>query len=329
MMESVSVAVNYITVFKDFLLLDLSTCPISVYLASAEKNDVVPNFEQMLMTGDLTEGFRTIIANIQEKYQKETNGNNTLFSEYFIESVLEENEIECFTLASRNSIYEQVEPLKRLADTEIFSEEEQFIKGVRFYVIIAQPENCDPIYFFHVHTPKKILKRSGLRAILGSNGRYNRVDDLCIAFEETADCICHSSFMFVFNKNNFQTMFRFLEETRATAKETLNTINSGLPIQNFDELVKACEGNMPMLRKLKKISAKPYIKTLKMSDVKRIIESNNLPVKIIEIEGQEKILFDPNAKARDKYALLRVFNDDYLKSLMTDKNYEVTGKREV
>jgi len=329
MVESVSIAVNHVAVFKNILSLDICSCPVSVYLASADKNDLAPNFEQLLMTKKLTNGFRDIIENILNKYLKETRGNNTLFSEYYIESVLEENEIECFALATRNTIAEQIEPLRLLTDIETFSEEEGFIKGLRFYVIVAQPDESEPVYFYRSYTPRKILKRSGLHAILGSHGEYDRAEERCISFEESIDCISHNGFMFVINKPNFQAMFRFLEEVRATARETLHTINCGLPIQNFDELLQACEGNMTMLRKLKKIAAKPYIKDLKMSDVKKIIEINHLQVKVIGIEGQEKILFDPNAKAKDKYALLRIFNDDYLRSLMTDKNYEVTGKREV
>ena len=35
------------------------------------------------------------------------------------------------------------------------------------------------------------------------------------------------------------------------------------------------------------------------------------------------LLFDPS----DKWALLRLLDDDYLKSIMTGENYEVTGKR--
>jgi len=196
-------------------------------------------------------------------------------------------------------------------------------------VIVAQPDGSDPVYFYRCYTPRKILKRTGLHAVLGSHGEYDRADERCISFEESIDCISHNGFMFVLHKPNFQVMFRFLEEVRVTARETLQTINCGLPIQNFDELLQACEGNMTMLRKLKKIAAKPYLKDLKMSDVKKIIEMNHLPVEVIEVNGQEKILFDPKAKAKEKYALLRIFNDDYLKSLMTDKNYEVSGKREV
>jgi hypothetical protein len=35
----------------------------------------------------------------------------------------------------------------------------------------------------------------------------------------------------------------------------------------------------------------------------------------------------PDYDPADKWALLRLLDDDYLKSLMTDQNYEVTGKR--
>jgi len=329
MVDSISIAANRTSVFKSIVSLDYRTCPINVYLASATKNDLVPRFEQMLMTPKLTNGFRDIVESILGKYLKEMGGNNLLFLDYVVESVLEANEIECFELTTRKTVAEQIEPLKLLTDIDTFLEETDFIKGIRFYVIVAQPDESEPVYFYHIYTPRRILKRTGLHAILGSKGEYDRMDERYISFEESIDCISHNGFMFVIHKDNFQKMFQFLEEVRATAQETLDTINYGLPIQNFDELVQACNGNMTMLRKLKKIAAKPYIKDLKMSDVKKIIEINHLPVEIIEVDGQAKILFNPQAKAREKYALLRIFNDDYLKSLMTDRNYEASAKREV
>ncbi len=254
---------------------------------------------------------------------------NTLFLDYFIESVLEDNEIECFELATRKTIADQIEPLKLLTDIKTFSEGKDFINGIRFYVIVAQPDESEPVYFYHFYTPKKILKRTVLHAILGDKGEYDRIEEKYISFEESIDCISHNGFMFVINKNNFQMMFHFLEEVQATAQETLETINYGLPIQNFDELIQTVNGSKTMLNKLKKIAAKPYIKDLKMSDVKKIIDQNHLPIEIKIVDGQEKIFFNPKAKAREKYALLRLINDDYLESLMTGIDYEVTGKREL
>src|SRR5258708_5349056 len=171
---------------------------------------------------------------------------NTLFLDYFIESVLEDNEIECFELATRKTIADQIEPLKLLTDIKTFSEGKDFINGIRFYVIVAQPDESEPVYFYHFYTPKKILKRTGLHAILGDKGEYDRIEEKYISFEESIDCISHNGFMFVINKNNFQMMFHFLEEVQATAQETLETINYGLPIQNFDELIQTVNGSKTM-----------------------------------------------------------------------------------
>ena len=223
----------------------------------------------------------------------------------------------------------QIEPLNSLIDIDTFREDEEFIRGLRFYAIVAQPDGSEPVYFFHMYTPRRILKRTGLHAFLGSKGEYDKMDERYISFEESIDCISHDGFMFVIHKDNFQKMFQILEEIRAKAQKTLQAIHSCIPIQNFDELVKACDGNITMLKKLNKIAAKPYIKDLKMSDVKKIIDLIHLPVEIRVIDGQETIFFDPQAKARDKFALLRVFNDDYLHSSMTGIDYETTGKREL
>ena len=223
----------------------------------------------------------------------------------------------------------QIEPLNSLIDIDTFREDEEFIRGLRFYAIVAQPDGNEPVYFFHMYTPRRILKRTGLHAFLGSKGEYDKMDERYISFEESIDCISHDGFMFVIHKDNFQKMFQILEEIRAKAQQTLQAIHSCIPIQNFDELVKACDGNITMLKKLNKIAAKPYINDLKMSDVKKIIDLIHLPVEIRVIDGQETIFFDPQAKARDKFALLRVFNDDYLHSSMTGIDYETTGKREL
>ena len=42
-----------------------------------------------------------------------------------------------------------------------------------------------------------------------------------------------------------------------------------------------------------------------------------------ELDGQESLVFDPS----DRWAILRLLDDDYLESMMTEQLYEVTGKR--
>lgn len=131
--------------------------------------------------------------------------------------------------------------------------------------------------------------------------------------------------MLIFNKDSFHKIFRFFEELLKTAKKTLAAIKSSVQIENFDEFEAACVGHVQMQAKLKNISNKPYLKRLKMSAIKKVIDKVGLNVKIVTKNRQEMLQFDP----KDKWAILRLLDDDYLNSIMTGNTYEVTGKRPV
>ncbi len=322
---------DYQAIFNDILSLDMnpSSCTLTVCLASVGKDEAIPSFERLQMTEKLTKGFCETIEMALKKYQKETKASDLLFPEFHIDSKPEDFEMEHLDLTQYSAILEQINPLASLTDIEVFTKKESFVAGLRFYVIVVQIPNQEPAYFFRTHTPKKILSRSWLLGLQRNDGTFDRVEEPLILFDQEIDCMSHKGMIYLIDKKNFENIFRFFDAIRVTAKETLETINISIPIQNFDELVRTCEGNLQMLRKLKKIASKPNLKNIQMSDVKKVIEQLNLPIQVVDVNGQEKLLFDLKATAREKYALLRLLNDDYLQSIMTGKKYEVTGKREV
>jgi hypothetical protein len=48
-----------------------------------------------------------------------------------------------------------------------------------------------------------------------------------------------------------------------------------------------------------------------------------LGIKTQKVDGQEMLVFDP----KDRWAILKLLDDDYLESALTEQQYEVTGKR--
>ncbi len=48
-----------------------------------------------------------------------------------------------------------------------------------------------------------------------------------------------------------------------------------------------------------------------------------MPIKTVKQGGVEKLVFDPS----DKWAILKLLDEDYLNSIMTGNKYEATGKR--
>ena len=61
-----------------------------------------------------------------------------------------------------------------------------------------------------------------------------------------------------------------------------------------------------MMSKLAQIARKSYLNRVTMRDIRRTIDEFHLDLRIVEENGQEKLLFEPG--------------DDYLGSVMTARN---------
>ena len=323
------VAINRPALFRDILNIDLSSCTVGVCLASVVRNDAIPHFARLELTVPLAQAFRDSIGAYLNAYRERLKNDDIVFRDFSTEGSLDTYEVETFDLKSYQPVLEQVNPLDSLTGMDMFDNDEKFVAGMRFYVLILQVPNSDPIYLFRVHTRQHVLGRSALLTIMNDKGRFDRMSESVMSFDQQFDCLCRSNIMFIFDKRNFQHIFRYFQTIRHEARETLTTINTSVPIHNLEEMIHSCEGNVSMLQKLKRVSTKKYIQHIQMKDIKRVIDVHKLPVQIIEDNGQEKLLFDPKAKAKERYLLLRILNDDYLKSVMTDTNYEVTDKREI
>jgi hypothetical protein len=311
--------------FDDILALDLSECDVTVCLASYMKDDIVPGFQRLHLSNELANEFRSIAIYLLDQARRNKNNGNLVLRTYAVESKPDSHEIEHLDLSAYDTILEQIDPLGSLAEIELFGEDEKFIANLRFYVITVQPSEGDPIHFYRTYTPKRMLGRSRMFAVWFRQGQYDKVTQPVFLFDHYIDCMSRGNTMFVFKKDNFQDIFRFFEMVRKVAKETLDNIRRRVPIQNFDEFAHDCEGHLVKLVKLKNIAAKPYWNRINIHNMKKVIQKNNLPVKIVETGGKEMLLYDP----AEKWVLLKLLDDDYLWSLMTEQSYEVNAKREL
>lgn len=323
--EAVATTADHREVFNSILALDLNTCLVTVCLASVSKAEAIPHFARLNVTDTIAEDFRRVIENWSKRYKPEYDEGNLLFPEYAMQSQPEAYEIEGVDVSTRDMLLKQISPLLSLVDIEVFEEDKKFVDGLRFYVIVIQPVDSDPVYFFRLYGGKKVLGRSPWFAAWLNGGSYDRLTSPLLLFDEEIDCVSRGGVIFPFNKNNFWQIFRFFEEVRQTAKVTLATIKTSVPIQNFDEFARDCEGHLIKLRKLKNIAGKPYLSRITMEHIKKVIKHNNLYIEIVTVEGKEMLIYD----RKDKWVLLKLLDDDYLWSMLTEQSYEVTGKREL
>ncbi|HFD87405.1 MAG TPA: DUF4868 domain-containing protein [Gammaproteobacteria bacterium] len=167
------------------------------------------------------------------------------------------------------------------------------------------------------------LGRSRKFAMVMRKGQYDRCEDNLFLFDRGVDCVIRDGYLFVFGKDKFQKIFQFYETLIKTAKATLKTIKAHIPIDDFPAFEAACEGHLQKIAKLKNIASKPYLKDLTLRDLKKAIKKYKLPIKTTGTGDDEKLHFDVS----DKWAILRLLDDDYLESVMTGNQYEVNSKR--
>lgn len=314
------------TVLEEILSLDADTCEVQLCFASLADGDIA-DIQRVQISKSLAVEFRDIVKNTLAHRKKDFDKGDLVLKDYDAQAKLDSHEVEYIDLShtDSDSLKKQISSLANIESLTVFSEDDSFISNLRFYVMAFRPKKGDTVIFFRTYTPKKELNRSTLFAIVSQKGTYDRFTNKLFLFDQHIDCMVRGDDLFIFNKDKFQKIFRFYELLIAGAKRTLQTIQQRIPIDNFAAFEVACEGHLQKLSKLKNIASKPYLQVVTMTDLKKVIHKYKLPIRTIGKGKDEKIQFD----ASDKWAILRLLDDDYLESVMTGNSYEVNSKRPI
>jgi len=234
------------------------------------------------------------------------------------------NEVCYIDLAENEAIAELINQISQVQHAELFRERDEIVDHLRFYAIVVSPNARRHAVFFRTYSPKKELtRRAGFAALL-SRGHYDKVETKIFLFDSQIDCFSWGGYLFIYNVVAFQRIFNYFEEVRARADETVTTILAQIPISNADAFRVAGTAQMQMMSKLAQIARKPYLNRVTIQDVRRTIDEFHLDVRIVEENGQEKLLFEPTPNKR--WLILKLLDDDFLGSIMTNQKYEVNSK---
>lgn len=131
-------------------------------------------------------------------------------------------------------------------------------------------------------------------------------------------------YLFIYSVAAFQRIFKYFDELRSKADETVTAVLARIPVSNADEFRAAGTGQLQMMSKLAQIARKPYLNQITMEAIRWTINEFHLDVQIVQENGREKLLFEPNPNKR--WLILKMLDDDFLGSIMTNQKYEVNSK---
>jgi len=304
---------------KRIMSLDVASAALTVCLASSPE-DATPEYHRLNITDSVRLEFENIVRDTRAKLASD----DTVFRPYDAGSKPDAHEIEYLSLGEVPFVEVQLDPLDEPLDFTTFSgSDKAFLANLRFYAVVVQASKQPPVYFCRGYSQQKELGHSPLFGILMKSGQFDRVMEPMFLFDQYLDCVVSDEWIFILKQDGFQKLFRYYEMVKQAASESLAKIESVIPILNFDGFRHDCEGHLQKLAKLRNIAQKPYLSLITIKDLKKVIKHFKLPVSVQRENGKEYLMYDPG----DKWAILRLLDDDYLESMMTAQMYEVTGKR--
>lgn len=184
--------------------------------------------------------------------------------------------------------------------------------------------NGNNFYLIKKVTSSKVIRTGGKLAIIFDSDVFKKLENDVLTMDGTFDAIyCNDSLIFE-NKQNFEKALLYQEVKQAVAEETLNEIGGIGFVENFDQVRDFLKDDYHSINKLNKIKEKPYFRTLTFDVCKRIIHDYEVEIEIDEENNQ----FNITSKAQAKH-FIKVLNDDYLKSEMTNLKYAANSKEDV
>jgi hypothetical protein len=290
---------------------------VNVLVAADTPDMETPNVERLGIMNEVQEEFRVTMRDALPQ------ADEILVRSYEAGYTPPKHELLVLELVDADRLQSIVNAVEGVSGLDEFDAREEMIARLRFYVVVFD-DGTKSAVFFRRSSPQRELIRSGLVALVFQNGVYNRLHDRTFLFDRQFDCFSWDGRLYIRSVGNFHHIFRYLEQLKLAAEQTLDTVIDNVPVANLEEFREACTSQLPMMAKLAAISNQPYLKDLTMDAIKQTIEENSLDIDVVTEDGTEKLVFDKSIQKR--WLILKVLDDDFLKSLMTNRRYEVNSK---
>lgn len=291
--------------------------PANVILASRPYGEDEDNAQRLNIGAELQRQFQEIA--------KEAVAGEIRLLEYEPGYKPDSGEILWIDLEDAPAVGGTVERISNFQDLVIFHENrDDFIDYLRYYALFARVAARHSITLFRATSAKLDLGRGRKIGAVLRAGQYDTVEETVFLFARNIDCWSDGKYMFISNVSNFERIFRYYEELEQRAEETVTRVLERIPIANADAFKEACTSQRRFMTKLAMVAARPYFARITMNDLRRTIREHQLEIEIVREDGRDHLKFDPDPSRR--WILLKLLDDDYLNSKMTDNKYEANSK---
>lgn len=186
--------------------------------------------------------------------------------------------------------------------------------------------------FVRTGVRSEIVTTQKKTALVFGEGLYDLVDSDQLVLDERYDAAILENHVIGTNTTKFEQAFKFTDRILAAAGEVVDKHLANLRIVGFDELAEACKSRSGMARKAasigRKVDSDPtYAAAMEMDPLLEFVDKHTAEVKIATQDGPDgRLLVHDHEDSAGQWAILKLLDDDYLTSELTQSFYEAPSK---
>jgi hypothetical protein len=228
-----------------------------------------------------------------------------------------------------NSELESIKPTSDLIEgktVDLKRIDEKFLKALWYYVIILT-DGSKKIVFFKKYSESMVLTKSLGLAFVFSAGGFDKLKKNIFQISDKADCILFDQKLIIRSKGNFEKIFDFLDQIKKNAEKAVKFIDEKMPfvIDDFDSVKEQWLSHEIKIRKLNNIYSTQTLEKIKPENIQPLIDKGILKHTTVQTDEQGQL----HLKSDDPWELLSILDDDYVRSLLTNIDYETEKKKAV
>lgn len=209
-----------------------------------------------------------------------------------------------------------------LSDINVASDFQSLLKKSDLFVLNFGENSGGDIYVFYSIERRRFVEKPWFSINLDGEADLDKSYKIMLPDAQDWLFISTSNSLFMSKKGASMLMrkTKLGKELETDAKSALNQIESLRLINNFSNFESACTGNFNVMKRLQRILKKNAFESIDLKTVASLNTNYHLGLKF---DSQTSLV---EYEYKNIWNLLRVFNDDCLKSDLTSTKYIAQGK---
>lgn len=245
--------------------------------------------------------------------------------EYMEYGIISSSDRLCVETITKNEVPYLSELITQVSNPNLEVFNDTKINKIFGYIVKIEYDN-KTLFLFRKHSPKKLLEK-GIITMLFREGGFERLNSQIMAIDEEYDASLllevgvdpSQSKVFIFKRPKFESVFSFVDfyEKEADAKKDEITTKGFL--DNVNEFIDHCKGDGRAIRKLARILKNGGLERMSKAKIDTTVRDYHLN---LGFDASGKIIINKD----NIWMVLRILDDDYVRSDATNTKYEARSK---